>query len=90
MARAGIEQIQFNATLNSELEALKYGKMIGATDRLRRLRIGRISADEQFDGLWDESARNLDWGFLERLHLGGRGAAELWLKQDIPASRLRA
>ena len=39
-----IEQIQFNATLNSELEALKYGKMIGATEKLRRLRIGRISA----------------------------------------------
>jgi len=82
---ARIEQIQFNATLNSELEALKYGKMIGATDRLKRLRIGRISADEQFDGLGDESAGNLDWAFLERLHLGGRAAADDWLKRELPA-----
>jgi NTE family protein len=79
-----IEQIQFNATLNSELEALKFGKMIGATEKLRRLRIGRISVDEEFEGLADESAGNLDWDFLERLHASGRIAADLWLRQDMP------
>jgi NTE family protein len=83
---ARIEQIQFNATLNSELETLKYGKLIGATEKLRRLRIGRISADEQFEGLAEESARNLDWGFLQRLHVGGRAAADLWIRQDLPES----
>ena len=81
-----IEQIQFNATLNSELETLKSGKMIGATEKLRRLRIGRISVDEEFEGLADESAGNLDWDFLERLHASGRVAADLWLKQDMPQS----
>ncbi len=81
---ARIEQIQFNATLNSELEALKYGKMIGAARKLRRLRIGRISADEQFVGLEGESAGNLDRDFLDRLHNGGRAAADLWLKRDLP------
>ena len=85
--QARIEQIQFNATLNSELEALKYGKMIGATEKLRRLRIGRISADEQFEGLADESAATSTGSFLERLHRGGRAAADLWLKQDIPRRR---
>src|SRR5208282_4772483 len=30
---ARLEQIQFNATLNSELEALKAGKMIGVTEK---------------------------------------------------------
>ena len=84
-----IEQIQFNATLNSELEALKYGKMIGATNKLRRLRIGRISAEEEFEGLADESAGNLAWAFLERLHASGRAAAGLWLKQDMPQAPLR-
>jgi NTE family protein len=79
-----IEQIQFNATLNSELEALKYGKMIGAAGRLSRLRLGRISAHEEFDGLADESAGNLNWEFLERLRASGRNAADLWLKQDMP------
>jgi NTE family protein len=81
-----IEQIQFNATLNSELETLKSGKMIGATEKLRRLRIGRISVDEEIEGLADESAGNLDWDFLERLHASGRVAADLWLKQDMPQS----
>lgn len=79
-----IDQIQFNATLNSELETLKIGKMIGATAKLRRLRIGRISADEEFEGLADESAGNLRSDFLERLHASGRVAAELWLRQDMP------
>ena len=79
-----IEQIQFNATLNSELETLKFGKMIGATEKLRRLRIGRISVDDEFEGVAEESAWNLDWGFLERLQASGRVAAELWLRQDMP------
>jgi NTE family protein len=86
-----IEQIQFNATLNSELEALKLGKMIGITDKLRRLRLGRISAHEEFEGLSNESADNLDWDFLQRLRSSGRIAADLWLRQDMPqgAPRLR-
>jgi NTE family protein len=82
---ARIEQIQFNATLNSELEALKYGKFFGVADRLKRLRIGRISAGDEFDGLSGERATNLAWDFLERLHLAGRAAADNWLKQNLPA-----
>ncbi len=87
---ARIEQIQFNATLNTELEALKYGKIIGAADKLRRLRIGRISADDHFGGFAAESAANIRWDFLERLHLGGRAAAEAWLNQNLPAMRRSA
>ena len=86
---ARLEQIQLNATLNAELEALKLGKIFGLSGRLKRLRIGRISADEQFDGLADESAANLGWDFLERLHLAGREAAKLWLEQDLPAAAER-
>jgi NTE family protein len=86
---ARIEQIQFNATLNTELEALKYGKILGTSERLRRLRIGRISADDCFEGIGAESAANLRWDFLERLQLGGRVAAEQWLRQDLPALRRR-
>ncbi|MFY9971345.1 MAG: patatin-like phospholipase family protein [Roseiarcus sp.] len=81
-----IEQIQFNATLNSELEALKAGKMIGATSKLRRLRIGLISAAEEFEGLSDESAGNVGREFLDRLHQSGRAAADLWLKRGLPAA----
>lgn len=56
------------------------------TEKLRRLRIGRISAAEQFEGLADESAGNISSEFLERLHEGGRAAADLWLKRDLPAA----
>ena len=86
---ARLEQIQFNATLNAELEALKQAKILGLTARLKRLRIGRISADEQFDGLADESAANLGRDFLERLHLAGREAAKRWLERDLPAAAER-
>jgi NTE family protein len=74
-----LEQIHFNATLNAELEALKYGMIIGATPKLRRLRVGRISAQEEFVGLADESAGNLGWDFLERLRASGAGAVGAWL-----------
>ncbi len=65
-------------------------KMIGAAGKLRRLRIGRISAQEEVEGLAVECAGNLVWDFLERLRSSGRVAADLWLRQDMPqgASRL--
>ena len=85
-----LEQIHFNATLNAELEALKYGMFVGATPKLRRLRIGRISAQEEFVGLADESAGNLGWEFLERLRASGRGAVEAWLDETPRASGGRA
>jgi NTE family protein len=82
-----LEQIQFNATLNAELEALKFGKLVGATQKLKHLRIGRIAAEEQLAGLAEESAANLGWEFLQRLHDSGRAAAALWLAQEAPPLR---
>ncbi len=76
-----IEQINFNATLNAEIAALKIGKSLGATPRLSRLRIDQISAQDEFEGLADENAANLGWNFLERLRAAGRGAAEAWIAQ---------
>lgn len=83
---ARIEQIQFNATLNSQLEALKLGKLIAPSSKLKRLRIGRISAQEHFEELAEQSAGNLGWDFLERLKKSGRAAAELWLKRGLPTA----
>ena len=74
---------------NSELEALKLAKLTGATAKLRRLRIGRISADEEVEGLAQESAGNLKSEFLERLSASGRTAAGLWLKKEMPRGALR-
>ena len=81
-----LEQIHFNATLNAELEALKFGMIVGATPKLRRLRIGRIAAQDEFEGLAEESAGNLGWEFLERLRESGRGAVQAWLEQAARAA----
>ncbi len=74
-----LEQIQFNATLNRELEALRQGKIIGASPRLAKLRIDVLAAHDGIEGLAEESAANLDRSFVERLQASGRSAAEAWL-----------
>jgi NTE family protein len=82
-----LERIQFNATLNAELEALKLGIILRATPKLRRLRIGRISAEDEFAGLEDQSPADLNREFLDRLWQSGRGAVETWLDQSLPPGR---
>ena len=77
-----LDQIHFNATLNAEIVALKVGMGLRATPKLRRLRIDRISAQDEFEGLADENAANLGWSFLERLREAGRNAAESWIAQS--------
>jgi NTE family protein len=77
-----LDQIHFNATLNAELEALKLAKMLRATPKLRRLHIGRIAAEDEFEGLADENATNLGWDFLERLRDSGRNATDVWIAQS--------
>jgi NTE family protein len=76
-----LDQIHFNATLNAELEALKLGLMLRATPKLRRLHIGRIAAQDEFEGLAEENAANLGWDFLERLRESGRNATDVWIQQ---------
>jgi NTE family protein len=77
-----LDQIHFNATLNAELEALKIGLMLRATPKLRRLHIGRIAAQDEFEGLADENATNLGWDFLERLRDSGRKATDVWIAES--------
>jgi NTE family protein len=77
-----LDQIHFNATLNAELEALKLAQMMRTTSKLRRLHIGRVSAEDAFEGLADENATNLGWSFLERLRDSGRNAADAWIAES--------
>lgn len=79
-----IEQIQFNATLNRELDALRYGRLLGVVPRLKHLEIDLIAAHDEIDNLARESAANLDWSFLEKLFASGRAAASEWLKTQAP------
>lgn len=83
-----LERIQFNATLNAELEALRYMRVVGATAKSSRLEIGRISAQDGVAGLEDESAGNLGWTFLERLRDSGRAGVEGWLAHAAPSRDL--
>jgi len=76
-----IDQINFNSTLNAEIAALTLAKSLSATPKLSRLRIDRISAQDEFEGLADENAADLGWDLLERLRDSGRGAAEAWIAQ---------
>jgi NTE family protein len=78
-----LDQIHFNATLNAELEALKIGLVLRATPKLRRLRIGRIAAQDEFEGLGGESAANLGRAFLERLRESGRSATDAWIAETV-------
>ena len=74
-----LEQIMFNSALNAELAALELAQKVRATPKLRALRIARIAAEDEIDGLAARSAADLGRVFIEGLHRGGRRAAERWL-----------
>ena len=86
-----IDQIQFNATLNSELEALKLGKLMGATPeaqavadrphfRRRGIRRGSRMKARATSG---PSSSN-DCARAAAI------AADLWLKNDMPQGAFRS
>ncbi len=74
-----VDQIAFNATLNSEIEALRLASEIGGGAKWRDLRVSDIAADDAVDDLADRSASDLDWAFLTGLRDSGRAAATRWL-----------
>lgn len=76
-----LDEIRFNAALNRELEFLKWAKLHSSDLRLRRLRIGLISAGAEVSGLEAESAARLDWSFVDKLRRGGWKAADAWLAE---------
>ncbi len=76
-----LEQIAFNATLNAEIEALKLAAGLRATKKLRDIRIDRIAAEDEIDGLVGRSAGDLGWRFLEDLRDAGRRSADAWIAE---------
>lgn len=83
-----LDQITFNASLQAEVETLARhaersrrlsGLLSSEGRKLRRLNVHRIAAEEEFTGLSDASASNLDWHFISTLHDHGRAAADTWL-----------
>jgi NTE family protein len=97
-----LDQITFNASLQTELETLERqiarshkisGLLSSEHRKLRRLVLHDIAAEETFDGLADANATNLDWSFLTMLRDHGRDAASAWLDRkqaDSPAPKIAA
>ena len=74
-----LDQITFNAALNTELAALDLARKVRATPKLQGLRIARLAAEDEIAGLAERSAADLGRTFIETLHAGGRRAADHWL-----------
>jgi NTE family protein len=78
-----LDQITFNSPLNAELAALELARKMAATPKLRRLRVGRIAAEDEIADLADRSAADLGRAFVNTLHESGRKAADRWLAQGM-------
>ena len=75
-----LDQITANSVLNAEIAALEWARDAAATAG-RALRIFRIAAEDEIDGLAQRSAVDLGRSFMTKLQGSGRGAADRWLKQ---------
>jgi NTE family protein len=89
-----VREIGFNASLLREQEAVAELRRACEGQRLFRselcrkldgLRFHQIAAPEEIEGLAHESALDTSWAFLQRLHQGGRAAAERWLREWQPS-----
>jgi NTE family protein len=75
-----LDQIAANAALNAEIAALEWARRDGAT-QAQPLRIFRLAAEDEIEGLAQRSAVDLGRGFVTHLHRSGYAAADRWLRQ---------
>jgi NTE family protein len=71
-----LDQITANATMNAEMAALEWARDAGITS----LRVARIAAEDEIEGLAQRSAVDLGRAFVTALHRSGRTAADRWLR----------
>ncbi len=74
-----LDQITANSALNAEIAALDFARENAATPELRSLRVFRLAAEDEIDGLAQRSAADIGSGFITTLHRTGRDAADRWL-----------
>jgi NTE family protein len=75
-----LDQIGANAALNAEIAGLEWA----SRDRnavAHRLRIHRLAAEDEIEGLAQRSPVDLGRGFITQLHRSGYAAADRWLRQ---------
>jgi NTE family protein len=74
-----LDQIMANSALNAEIAALDFARADAAAPKLRSLRVFRIAAEDEIDGLAQRSAADIGSSFIAMLHRSGRDAADHWL-----------
>jgi len=83
-----INEISFNSSLMREMRAISFVTRLieeheGLSDRLRRMMIHSIAADDVMGGLGVASKLNADWEFMTWLKDTGRERADTWLAQNF-------
>jgi NTE family protein len=77
-----LDQIMASSALNAEIAALDFARADAAAPKLRSLRMFRIAAEDEIDGLAQRSAADIGSNFITTLHRTGRDAADRWLARD--------
>jgi NTE family protein len=77
-----LDQIAANAALNAEIAALGWARP--------ELRLSRLAAEDEIEGLAQRSPTDLGGGFIRLLHERGRNAADRWLRQESCVTPARA
>jgi NTE family protein len=73
-----LDQITANSALNAEIAAIEWAR--GSAAASPPLRLSRIAAEDEIEGLSQRSAADLGRGFIRLLHRSGRDAADRWLR----------
>jgi NTE family protein len=78
-----LDQIAANTALNAEIAAVEWARAAMAP----ALRLFRIAAEDEIEGLAQRSSTDLGRGFIRLLHRSGRNAADRWLRQGTSGER---
>jgi NTE family protein len=73
-----LDQITANSALNAEIAAIEWLRDSATTSL--PLRLSRIAAEDEIEGLSQRSSADLGRGFIRLLHRSGRDAADRWLR----------
>jgi NTE family protein len=86
-----LDQITANSVLNAELAAIEWARDAVAAPALRALRLSRLAAENEIEGLAQRDQADLGRNFIALLHRSGRAAADRWLSHTPdgkPAARV--